>query len=128
MCYAATVKQQPLCSLAIALFGIISSVFWFFYYRASIYWIWFWENRCREVNDKIVSLFGFPFDIFAGHPVGSDERPAPLKFAGRRISWIPVHSVLRLAQLIFCFMWIILLITAAYIAYKVSAEAVQSIN
>jgi len=111
-CYAATVSKYSSASLAIALFGIVLSVFWFLYYRASLYWAWFWERRCRQVNDTVVEKLGLDVNIFAGHPSGSDDKPPPIRFAGKTITWIPVHTVLRWTQLAFGVLWLLLVVVA----------------
>jgi hypothetical protein len=120
VCYTATVDTYPLASLAIALFGITLSALWFLYYGASIYWVRFWEHRCRCVNDNIVEKLGLDVNIFAGHPIGEEDNkpPPPIKYAGKTITWISIHKVIRWTQLVLCLLWMFLIV-AAYVATKI---------
>jgi hypothetical protein len=112
-CYAATIQRYSLSALVIALFGIALSIIWWLYYRASLYWAWFWECRCREVNDKVVTTLGSGVNIFAEHPAGADEKAPPIKFGGRTIKYRgPVHNILMAVPIVFCFLWVGLAIAA----------------
>ncbi len=73
-CYAALVSKHNISAVAITVFGIILSVLGYFYYRAATYWVRFWEQRCRDINDMVREKVDLKVDLFAGHQVGKDER------------------------------------------------------
>jgi hypothetical protein len=113
-CYAATIQRYSLSALVIAFFGgVVLSIIWWLYYRASLYWARFWECRCREVNDKVVTTLGSGVNIFAEHPAGADEKAPPIKFGGRTIKYRgSVRNILMAVPIVFCFLWVGLAIAA----------------
>lgn len=114
-CYAAVIQRYSLSALVIAVFGVALSIIWWRYYRASLYWTWFWEWRCRKVNDQVVTTLGLlDVNIFAEHPVGVDvEAPPPFKFGGRTIKYLgSVQDILMVVPIVFGLLWVGLVIVA----------------
>ncbi len=109
--YAAIIADYPFAGFAIALFGILFSVFWLRYYRASVYWAWYWEQRCRMVNDSVCEKLGLEVNIFESHPAGASQKPPAFEYGGKQITYIPVHNVLRWTQILFFVLWIVLAVT-----------------
>jgi hypothetical protein len=116
ICYTTTLDKHRIGALATAGFGVILSVLWWLYYRSSLYWAWYWEWRCREVNDKIVDVLDLGVNIFTGHPSGCNEKkPMSFKFGGRTISeHQPVHRILQTTQIAFCALWLLLLLSTTF--------------
>lgn len=112
-CYAATIQRHALSALLIALLGVMLSTIWW-YYRASLYWVRFWECRCREVNDRVVTILALKdMNIFAGHPAGADQtQPPPCKYGGRTIKHSSVHAVLKVVPIAFWLLYVGLAIAA----------------
>jgi hypothetical protein len=113
-CYAAMIQRYSLSALVIAVFGVALSIIWWRYYRASLYWARFWEWRCREVNDQVVTTLGLDVNIFAEHPIGIDDKPPPLKYGRRTIKYLgSMHDILILVPITFGLLWVGLVIIAA---------------
>jgi hypothetical protein len=114
--YARTLGASPVCNLGIGVFGLTLSILWCLYYRASVYWVRYWEAQCRKVNDYVVSALGIGVNIFDDHHANTTEKPKPCMYAGKTITYFPVHKTLRFTQLGFCLLWIFLFIASVGIA------------
>ncbi|MBN2131930.1 MAG: hypothetical protein JW741_20685 [Sedimentisphaerales bacterium] len=115
-CYAATITERPMCSLAIGAFGIVCSVCWWLYYRASLYWVRFWEYRCKMINDGVVNTLGLEaVDIFKEHPIGSRvKEPLPtIWFGGEPVYPKAVSKIVQSTQVAFFVLWLALAVMAA---------------
>ena len=115
-CYATTIDKFPPASAAIAIFGIILSIVWFFYYRASLYWLRYWEYRCKQVNDSVVGKLKLDnVNIFRGHPIGLekvDPDPPIIFFDGKFFERYSIHDIIYGMPVIFCILWLILVVVA----------------
>ena len=119
VCYIGTIGEQRLLAFGIALFGIVLSIIWRAYYRASLYWAWFWEYRCRQINDRLVDLLGLDVDLFAGHPAGKYvKEPPSFMFGGRMITHTEIHRTLKAVPVAFFFLWLVLAIAACISFHK----------
>jgi len=111
-CYAAAVYRSRIAATVLATFGVVLTVFWCFYYRASLYWVRYWENRCREVNDLVVRRLGLQdVSIFRGHPAGSDEQKTPpvMKYGGGQpVRYSSVSKIIRAVLVVFPVLWAVL--------------------
>lgn len=115
-CYASTISKVAQASAAVAFVGIILSILWFYYYRASLYWVRYWEYRCKEVNDCVVKQLKLDnVDIFGGHPIGSktDNPNLPtIRFDGKELKRSSIHGIIYWMPIIFGTLWLILVVVA----------------
>lgn len=113
VCYAATLNKCNWCSAGIAFFGAALTVLWTLYYRASLYWTWFWEFRCRQVNDHVVAKLDLEVNIFERHPIGAHNKNQPaIIMRGKELKYKDVPYIIICAQALFCILWLMLGIVA----------------
>ena len=115
-CYAGTITNHPpFAALVVAVFGVALSILWWLYYRASLYWARYWEDHCKQINDKLVPLLNAGVDLFAGQPAGQKSKtPLPVAwYGGKPITHWSVHWCLRAVQVACCVLWLVLSIWAA---------------
>jgi len=108
--YAATIAKTQLAGAAIAGFGVALAALWWFAFRGSLYWCRFWEVRCREINDYVLTLSSIEANLFEGHPAGaSGSKPPTVRYNGRRVRYTSSQKALKLVPLAFAFLWLALL-------------------
>lgn len=112
--YAATIDKVNLCAAIVAGFGMGLAMFWRSYYQASLYWVRFWESRCRDVNDLVVSRLGISqVDIFRDHPANNEHPHVPdVLYRGYRLQYVSVSKVVRKTMAVFPVLWAALVVAA----------------
>jgi hypothetical protein len=109
--FATAADKHFVVSCSISAFGIFFTVIWWLYYRSSLYWAWFWEIRCFEVNDAFLKNSEIDVNIFAEHPANSDKKQPPdLKFGGKTIKYTRVHNFMQLIQIGLGILWIVIFV------------------
>jgi hypothetical protein len=106
--YANNVRKEDYLFLLVALFGISFTILWYIYYKSSQYWTWYWEEKCRKINDYIVSSFQiYNIDLFQNHLVGKNiKHPPAFIYGGKKIKYIGVHKIIKITQILFLILWI----------------------
>ena len=118
-CYSASIEKVPLASGVIAVFGATLTVLSWQYYCASLYWSEYWEQRCKEINDHLITATDLPVDLFAGHLVVKDgESIVPI--AGMKVKPKAVYKTLKNVQIMFGVLWVALIVTAWFLAAELA--------
>lgn len=112
----ATNTQNIFIPFFISLFGILLTMLWYYYYRGAKFWAWYWEWRCRQVNDLVVDKLKIDVNIFKNHPSGSTDKNIPSFFYfGKNIKHVQVHKVIQLTQLLFVLVWFAMTLFFGYV-------------
>ncbi|MCX2718763.1 RipA family octameric membrane protein [Lentiprolixibacter aurantiacus] len=92
--------------LIISAFGILISISWILYYKSSLFWVRYWEERTSKVNDAFLELAEIDVNLFNKHPAsGSYEEPLSVEYGGKTLEYSSVHSPIKIAQIGFLVLW-----------------------
>lgn len=117
-CYTASIEKVPLASGVIAVFGATLALLSWQYYSASLYWSGYWELRCKEINDHLITATDLPVDLFAGHLI---EDGAPVvTIAGMKIKPTAVYKTIKKVQIMFGALWVALIVTAWFLTVELA--------
>lgn len=103
---ASTLERSLLPAAIVATLGFFLGLLWCAYYRGSVYWVRFWEQKCSRIDAELRQI---PSDLrlFADHPAGA-SKPVPealVLFDGKQV---------RRSDALPTLFWVIVLSTVAW--------------
>ncbi len=106
--FSSLIVDNRIILIALSFFGLLISFFWYRLTKGGSFWIEYWQNKLREIENQVVG----EIKIFRNHPSMLKNKNQQSKL--KNMGYTSTRRILKQVSFITIILWIILLCYAVF--------------